>query len=75
MFGTKNANFAHFSILGEIGQPHWVNSSMVESTIRNDRIQNFAQVDYTMIHGMNDYNVHFKTGAEICNFYAPNDIK
>ena len=63
------------NFLGEIGQPHWVNSSMVEQTIRGDRIQNFANVSYTMIHGMNDDNVHFKTSADMQKLLSKNDIE
>ena len=48
---------------------------MVEQTIRGDRIQNFVNVSYTMIHGMNDDNVHFKTSADMQKLLSKNDIE
>ena len=50
---------------GEIGEPHWFNSSMVDHTMEVNQMKYFRNTTYTVIHGMNDDNVHFLNSAQM----------
>lgn len=69
----------------EILSPHWKNCSMIDRPILENDMEFFRDVEYHLIHGTNDDNVHFlsaarmtkeltKRGIEFDNFfYADED--
>ena len=50
---------------GEIGEPHWFNSSMYDHMMAVNEMKYFRNATYTVIHGMNDDNVHFLNSARM----------
>ena len=46
-------------------EPHWVNASMIERNMNENKLANFGKAEYHLIHGNNDDNVHFLSAAQM----------
>merc|ERR1719419_2060760 len=46
-------------------EPHWINSSMVERNMNENKLAKFREAEYHLIHGTNDDNVHFLSAAQM----------